>query len=264
VKVTNGWSWRKTFTAFSKLTAAQVNGYLMDQSIMRFASATVRDAAFGGAGEPTLAEGMTCYLDDTNQIQSYNGSAWVTLVTTDQPPSLQLVSGITVTSAGGTSATVSNGVVTIGTGNTSVTVANAFSATYDNYKIIVDGGVCSTNTSFNLQIGSSISAYHYAVVYNQYVAPTPLGIGVTAGTSFVESGRCSTSGNNMNVEVFAPFLTRRTGWRPNSLDYDTSGYGISGSGFLNDSTSHTSFTVKPSAGTITGGIIRVYGYRNQL
>jgi hypothetical protein len=66
----------KLFTAFSKLTAAQVNGYLMDQSIMRFASTAARDAAFGGAGEPTLAEGMTCYLDDTNQLLSYTGSAW--------------------------------------------------------------------------------------------------------------------------------------------------------------------------------------------
>ena len=81
----------KLFTAFSKLTAAQVNGYLMDQSIMRFASAAVRDAAFGGAGEPTLAEGMTCYLDDTNQIQSYTGSAWVTIVNTERPAGLELI-----------------------------------------------------------------------------------------------------------------------------------------------------------------------------
>ena len=62
----------KLFPAFSKLTAAQVQGYLADQAIMRFASASARDAAFGGVGEPTLAEGMTCYLDDTNVLQSYN------------------------------------------------------------------------------------------------------------------------------------------------------------------------------------------------
>ena len=75
----------RLFPAFSKLTAAQVNGYLMDQTIMRFASTAARDAAFGGAGEPTLAEGMTCYLDDTNQIQSYNGSAWVIAASTSAP-----------------------------------------------------------------------------------------------------------------------------------------------------------------------------------
>jgi hypothetical protein len=73
----------KLFSSFSKLTAAQVNGYLMDQSIMRFANAAARDAAFGGAGEPTLAEGMTCYLDDTNVVQSYTGSAWVEIASSD-------------------------------------------------------------------------------------------------------------------------------------------------------------------------------------
>jgi hypothetical protein len=67
----------KLFASFTKLTAADVNGYLADQSIMRFATSVARDAAFGGAGEPTLAEGMTCYLDDTNVLQSYTGSAWV-------------------------------------------------------------------------------------------------------------------------------------------------------------------------------------------
>ena len=88
----------KLFTAFSKLTAAQVNGYLMDQSIMRFADTTARDAAFGGAGEPTLAEGMTCYLDDTNVLQSYTGSAWVS-VASSSGAVLQVVYGSTSTPA---------------------------------------------------------------------------------------------------------------------------------------------------------------------
>jgi hypothetical protein len=73
----------KLFSSFSKLTAAQVNGYLMDQSIMRFANAAARDAAFGGAGEPTLAEGMFCYLDDENVLQTYTGSAWVQVLSAD-------------------------------------------------------------------------------------------------------------------------------------------------------------------------------------
>jgi hypothetical protein len=73
----------RLFPSFSKLTSAQVNGYLMDQSIMRFANAAARDAAFGGAGEPTLAEGMFCYLDDTNVLQSYTGSAWVEVASSD-------------------------------------------------------------------------------------------------------------------------------------------------------------------------------------
>jgi hypothetical protein len=66
----------KLFTSGSVLTADQVNTFLMDQSIMRFASNSARDAAFGGAGEPTLAEGMFAYTTDSNALWFYTGSAW--------------------------------------------------------------------------------------------------------------------------------------------------------------------------------------------
>lgn len=72
------------FTSGSVLTAAQVNTYLMDQSVMRFADATARDAAFGGAGEPTLAEGMICYLSDSNSLLYYSGTSWSALGEDDQ------------------------------------------------------------------------------------------------------------------------------------------------------------------------------------
>jgi hypothetical protein len=55
----------------------------MDQSIMRFTSTTTRDAAFGGAGEATLAEGMFAYTTDTNTLWLYNGSSWVNLLGSD-------------------------------------------------------------------------------------------------------------------------------------------------------------------------------------
>jgi hypothetical protein len=74
----------KLFTSGAVLTAAQVNTYLMDQAVMVFADATARDAAFGGAGEPTLAEGMLCYLSDTNSLLYYTGTAWSALGEDDQ------------------------------------------------------------------------------------------------------------------------------------------------------------------------------------
>jgi hypothetical protein len=73
----------KLFTSGSVLTASDVNTYLMDQTIMRFTSTTTRDAAFGGAGEPTLAEGMFAYTTDTNTLWLYNGSSWVNLLGSD-------------------------------------------------------------------------------------------------------------------------------------------------------------------------------------
>ena len=74
----------KLFTSGSVLTAAQVNTFLMDQTVMVFASTAARDAAFGGAGEPTLAEGMMCYLSDNNSLLYYTGTSWSALGEDDQ------------------------------------------------------------------------------------------------------------------------------------------------------------------------------------
>lgn len=69
----------KLFVDGTILDAVGINTYLMDQTVMRFANAAARTAAFGGAGEPTLAEGMMSYLMDTNSVEVYNGSAWVAI-----------------------------------------------------------------------------------------------------------------------------------------------------------------------------------------
>ena len=69
----------KLFTSGAVLTAAQVNTYLMDQAVMRFANEAARTAAFGGAGEPVLASGMMSYLIDVASVEVYNGSAWVAI-----------------------------------------------------------------------------------------------------------------------------------------------------------------------------------------
>lgn len=74
----------KLFTSGSVLTAAQVNTYLMDQTVMVFATTAARDAAFGGAGEPVLAEGMLCYLSDQNTLLYYTGTSWSALGEDDQ------------------------------------------------------------------------------------------------------------------------------------------------------------------------------------
>jgi len=78
------------FTSGQVLTAAQVNTYLMDQSIMRFATTAARDAAFGGAGEPTLAEGMFAYIDADNTLYFYSGSSWAAYGITNDSDQLVL------------------------------------------------------------------------------------------------------------------------------------------------------------------------------
>lgn len=58
------------------LTSSDVNQYLM-RGVKVFSSTAVRDAAYGGAGEPVLEEGETCYITATDELQTYNGTSWV-------------------------------------------------------------------------------------------------------------------------------------------------------------------------------------------
>jgi hypothetical protein len=62
------------FTAGQVLTAAQVTQINTGTPV--FATTVTRDAAFGGAGEKTLAQGQFCYLESTGKLQVYTGSAW--------------------------------------------------------------------------------------------------------------------------------------------------------------------------------------------
>jgi len=65
------------FTAGQVLTAQQQTE--INTGVPVFAGTTERDAAFGGAGEKTLAEGQLCYLESTNVVQYYDGASWATL-----------------------------------------------------------------------------------------------------------------------------------------------------------------------------------------
>lgn len=62
----------KDWAAGDVLTAADVDGYLMRQTVMTFADASARDTALSGV----LDEGMVAYLEDINTTSVYDGSAW--------------------------------------------------------------------------------------------------------------------------------------------------------------------------------------------
>lgn len=71
----------KTFATGEVLTAANVNTYLMQQTVMVFDDASARTTALGA----NVSEGMLTYLKDTNSTEYYTGSAWVALAA-DQTP----------------------------------------------------------------------------------------------------------------------------------------------------------------------------------
>jgi hypothetical protein len=90
----------KLFATGDVLTAAQVNTFLMQQTVMVFADSAARTTALSGV----LAEGMVSYLQDTNSLEVYDGSAWVGA--TGDITALTAGTGISITSATGPIPTV--------------------------------------------------------------------------------------------------------------------------------------------------------------
>jgi hypothetical protein len=147
---------------------------------------------------------------------------------------------------------------TIGSGVTSVTVSDAFSSTYDNYKITLNGGTATGAAAITLQLGASVTGYYLSLAYVTYAtgAFTVLPANNTANFPYAMEALAT----NMvgNLDLMNPFLARITnfmGWYPGSVAGTTIGY-------HSVATSYTSFTLACAA-AMTGGTINVYGYRKQ-
>jgi len=222
---------KKTFTAGEVLTASDVNGYLMEQSVMVFGGTAARSSAI-----PTPSEGMVSYVADVDNLQLYNGSAW-------QPASgLQLVK-----------------TQTIGTGVSSVTVTGAFSAAYDAYKVIISGGVASTNNVLNMQFPSNTTAYYWSAKNVSWAGVTTDYTGNNTG-SFGRVGYGTADNIQCTFELVNPFLTKNTIFTGTYIAPIAGGDGAYTTGALLNTNSISSFTINTGAGTLTGGTIAVYGY----
>ena len=81
------------YVAGEVLTASDLS--VTNSGIPVFATTTTRDAAFGGTGEKTLAEGQFAYIEASNTTQYYDGAAWQSV---GQTPGLQYITGASFTS----------------------------------------------------------------------------------------------------------------------------------------------------------------------
>lgn len=151
---------------------------------------------------------------------------------------------------------------TVGTAVASVTLTSVFSSSYDNYLIQYNGGVGSTAQSIALQFGpSSVSGYntgYYQILsYGAYATGALTTTNVNNGTSWSYVGESSANWNSVNIVV----------QNPNLAKYSTLHGGYAGTvggwvtGYHGSTGQFTEFTLTV-AGTLTGGTIRVYGYRN--
>ena len=108
----------KLFATGDVLTAAQVNTYLMQQTVMVFASSAARTTALSGV----IAEGMVSYLQDTNSLEVYDGSAWIGA--TGDITALTAGTGISISSATGPIPTVAIDTATTVDKDTAQTLTN--------------------------------------------------------------------------------------------------------------------------------------------
>ena len=199
----------------------------------------------------------------------YDGTAWQELASAQTD-----LTAYSTTAQMNTAITAASGLTLINTTSFSAvasqSINDVFSATYDNYVLIMDFS-SSANVSINFRLrasGSDLSTTDYNY-HTQTLATNSTTYSAIAGgaeTSFkITTSDGTDSLKSVDVTLLRPFLTQQT-----SLIGTHNYSGISGAppykggtvhGSFSLTTSATGFTIFPVSGTITGKI-RVYGVKN--
>ena len=231
---------RKTFTAGEVLQAADVNDFLMDQSVMVFAGTAARGSAI-----PSPTEGMVTYLSDSDEVQVYDGSAFVPVAPTDS--GLIQISTTTFSSVA------------------SVSLDNVFSATYNSYRVFfnfTNTAAATLRMRFRTS-GSDNSTSSYSTQTLRASATS-----VTASRPQFNGDIADLLGNEgvpaigvkdyflMNIEF--PFATNRTNFH--SVYIQDGNFMLQTGGGFTGTTSFDGFSIIPASGSITGSIT-VQGYK---
>lgn len=206
----------RTFNTGDVLTAAQVQFYLQNQSIMFFANAAARDASLTAG---VVQEGMFAYLADTNTTVYYDGTTWQSFGTGDVT-GLTAGAGITITNASGPvptialstnatltspketvdiSATGATGTVNIDILTSSVEVITANATANWTTNIRGDG---STTLNSIMSVGEQISAVLVSPNGATAYYPTGFTIDGTAVTPKWLGGTAPSSGNINSTDVY--------------------------------------------------------------
>jgi hypothetical protein len=151
--------------------------------------------------------------------------------------------------------------VTIGAGVTSVPVNDCFPSDFSHFKIVIDNTDTNSTASHDIQLqGITTSTYLSGGNFMSWAATSITGYGPTFNTTWIVSA---------NVTAGTATLIHMDIWNPNNTRRKfMSGTAMAGNGhfFTNhlctSSTVATGFDLGKSGNTMTGGTIRVYGYRD--
>lgn len=186
----------------------------------------------------TPATGETYTSGD--RTWKYNGTAWDAFTSTS--------SGLTLIKA-----------QTVGSAVSSVTLTSVFSATYDSYRITMNYVLSSaTDPGIYVTLGSTATGYYGATAYWAYDTSGDGTAKRNNGTEW-NWGYFGVNQTSASWDILYPFKTNRTGYNG---QYSGDLYMGSTSGWLGNNTSYTDIKFAPATGTLTGGVIRVYGYSN--
>ena len=151
---------------------------------------------------------------------------------------------------------------TIGTAVSTVAVTGAFSTDYDNYLITINGGSATNDDVGRMILGSTATGYYGVYAYATYAAPgTYAGVGDNNAVRWTYAWRHTPTSLDGYIILRNPYLAEYT--FISAVNTQTTLAGRF-EGILNNTTSYTDFTISPNVGSITGGTIRVYGFRNSL
>jgi hypothetical protein len=152
---------------------------------------------------------------------------------------------------------------TIGSGVSSVIVTSAFSATYENYLVVVNNTEVSTlsaSLSVQMRTGTSTATTNYNGVYQYWAYNGAAGSASNSGaTNWGNVGRGLAANDKVSFgfNLFQPFLANKTSIQ----SLGTTGTDLTGqyTGYHNTAASYDQVVITCS-GTMTSGTIYVYGY----
>ena len=227
-----------SFTVGQVLTAAQQTQ--INTGIPVFATTVTRDAAFGGAGEKTLAEGQFAYIEATKTTQYYNGTAWVSVV--GMPLLIEQ---------------------TAFTGASSVSVNSCFTSTYTSYKLVVRVTTSSDQVAIRMRVsGTDSTTGYYSVNYDMYSSNAAISSTVVQSNAAYSLVGNQSSFNEFNI--FQPNVASQTFMTGTGARYESSTPRAETTGtnykiVHSPATAYDGFTIYPLTGTMTGHYT-LYGY----
>lgn len=186
----------KVFANGFALNASELNTYLMNQSVMVFANAAARTAAF------TPTEGMVTYLEDTNALEVYNGTAWVA-VGQDTVLTNVLITAPRETTNIQADATSGTENLNVLSGSHMYHTSNAAG----NFSLNVRGDGSTTLNSL-LSVGETATAVFSVTQGATPYYLTALTIDGNAQTVRWQGGTAPTAGNASSIDVYTFAMTK--------------------------------------------------------